>query len=146
MECASHASATPRATSRSTNGGRIGSASGGLRLLYDDLSEVDTYEMSDTVGRDVLIIQGRLIDAASGVPPDAAASVATTILYPWEATIVLELRDSMNDEILTRTVDRRRMEGPIDATAVEALTVTMLRRWSRLLCARLEELPELSDL
>ncbi len=114
------------------------------QVLYEDLSEVETYEMFDTVGRDVLLIQGRLIDVASGVPPDAAASVATTILYPWEAAIVLELRDSMSDEVLSRTVDRRRMEGLIDAAAVEALTVTMLRRWSRLLCTRLEELSELS--
>ena len=67
------------------------------QVLYEDLSEVETYEMFDTVGRDVLLIQGRLIDVASGVPPDTAASVATTILYPWEATIVLELRDSMSD-------------------------------------------------
>ena len=116
------------------------------QILYEDLLEVDTYEMFDAVGRDVLMIQGRLVDVASGVPPDAAVSVATTILYPWEASIVLELRDSMSDEILARAVDRRRMEGPIDSAAVDALTGTMLRRWSRLLRTRLEELSELSDL
>ncbi len=113
------------------------------QILYEDLSEIDSYEMSDSVGRDVLMVQGRLVDVASGVPPDAAASVSTTVLYPWEASIVLELRDSMSDEILARAVERRRLEGPIDATAIEALTGTMLRRWSGLLSNRLEELSDL---
>ena len=115
------------------------------QILYEDLSEVDSYEMFDSVGRDVLIVRGRLIDVASGVPPDAPASVETTIMYPWEATIVLELRDSMSDEILARAADGRRMEGPISATAVDVVTRTMLRRWSRQLCARLEELSELGE-
>ena len=113
------------------------------QILYEDLSEVDSYEMIDSVGRDVLMVQGRLVDVASGVPPYAAGSVSTTVLYPWEASIVLELRDSMSDEILARAVERRRLAGPIDATAIEALTGTMLRRWSGLLCIRLEELSDL---
>ncbi len=95
------------------------------QILYEDLSEIDSYEMSDSVGRDVLMVQGRLVDVASGVPPYVASSVITTVLYPWEASIVLELRDSMSDEILARAVERRRLQGPIDITAIEVLTGTM---------------------
>ena len=116
------------------------------QILYEGLSAVDSYEMFDGVGRDVLLVQGRLVDVASGVPPIAAGSVITTVLYPWEAIIVLELRDSMSDELLARTADRRRLQGPIDATAIEALTGTMLRRWSLQLCTQLEELSDLSEL
>ncbi len=115
------------------------------QILYENLSEVDSYEMFDSVGRDVLMVRGRLVDVASGVPPDIAASVETTIMYPWEATIVLELRDSMSDEILARSADRRRMVGPINANAVQARTGTLLRRWTDLLCARLEELSALGE-
>ena len=115
------------------------------RILYEDLSEIDSYEMFDSVGRDVLMVQGRLVDVASGVPPEVAGSGSTAVLYPWEASIVLELRDSMSDELLARAVERRRLQGPIDITAIEALTGTMLRRWSALLCNWLEELSDLRE-
>ena len=116
------------------------------QILYEDVSEVDSYEMSNGVGRDVLMVQGSLVDVVSGVPPDTFGSAVTTVLYPWEATIVLELRDSMSDKILARAADGRRLEGPIDSAAIEAVTGTTLRSWSRLLCTRLEELSDLSEL
>ena len=116
------------------------------RILYQEVSAVDSYEMVDDVGRDVLLLQGRLVDVASGVPPVSAGSVITTILYPWEAIIVLELRDSVSNELLARAADSRRLQGPIDATAIEAVNGIMLRRWSRQLCAQLEELLGLGEL
>lgn len=115
------------------------------QLFYDDITALDSFELVTEVGRDVLLIRGDLIDVISGVPPDEIAGGATTtVLYPWAASAVLEVRDSMSDELLARTIDRRRVEGPLDATAVWARTSSMVGRWSQLLCDRLEELNALN--
>ncbi len=112
--------------------------------FYEDLAEVESYEMSDGVGRDVLMVQGLLINVISGVPPLGPGSSVITVRYPWEASVVLELRDSMSNDILARTADQQRAEGPVDAALVWALTQPLVRSWSLLLCRRLEELSDLS--
>ena len=114
--------------------------------FYEDLSEVEPYEVQDGVGRDVLMVQGFLIDVVSGIPPVTAASNVSFVRYPWSASIVLELRDSMSNDLLARTADRRRTEGPIEVAAVRGHTRAMVRRWSTMLCDHLEELSKLSGL
>ena len=111
--------------------------------LYEDLAEVEPYEYDKGVGRDVLVVQGFLIDIISGVPPDIPGSSVSTIRDPWTVTIVLELRDSMSNDILARTIDRRRARGLINAAAVWGHTRTLVRSWSLLLCSRLEQLADL---
>lgn len=112
--------------------------------FYEDLSEVDAYEMYVGVGRDVLMVQGFLVDVVSGIPPDTSATTVRSINWPWEASIVIELRDSMSNDILARTIERQRAGGPIDAGAVLEQTRRLVRSWSFRLCRRLEELSELS--
>lgn len=109
-----------------------------------DLAEVERYEITAIPGRDVLIAQGFLIDVVSHVPPDSGGDRSTALRSTWEATIVLELRDSMSHEMLARTVERERPEGIIDASDLRRETRQLIRRWSRLLCARLEEISEIS--
>jgi len=58
--------------------------------------------------------------------------------------VVLELRDSMTGEILARTADRRRADGPIDANLAWTFTPRATSAWSSLLIRRLEELGDLS--
>ena len=111
--------------------------------FYEDLAEVKSYEMSDEAGHDVLAVQGRLVDVISGVPPDVAASTITTVRWAWEVGIILELRDSISNEILARTISRRREEGTFNASMVWVFTPSMVRRWSLLLCGRLEQLSDL---
>ena len=101
--------------------------------------------MSDGVGRDVLTVQGRLVDVISGVPPDVSASTfSRSVRWAWEVGIILEVRDSLSNDILARTSSRRREQGPMDADLVSVRTPVMVRRWSLLLCRRLEELSDLS--
>jgi len=115
-----------------------------FRESFDDaISAVRPYELTEEVGRDVLMAQGFLTDVISGVPPDLPGSVITTIKWAWEANIVLELRDSMSNEVLARTVERQRMDGPLDAGMIGALTPNIVDGWSRLLTRRLEELSDL---
>lgn len=111
----------------------------------EDLAEVRFAEPSDTVGRDVLIVQGFLVDVVSRVPPPGVGATNTFIESPWEANIVLEVRDAMSNDLLARTADRQRMGGPISADEVWINTVQGLGRWSVLLCRRLGELMRLNE-
>lgn len=96
-------------------------SAGEFRALFrttflEDLGGVDRYEIATTPGRDVMIAHGFLVDVVSHVPPDSAGNISTTVRSTWEAPIVLELRDSMSHEILARTVERERPEGPLAST------------------------------
>ncbi len=114
------------------------------QTFYEELAEIESYEMYDGVGRDVLMVQGFLVDVISGIPPDDSGVISRDIRRPWEASIVIELRDSMSNDILARTLDRQRADGPIAIAAVWDNTRRLIRSWSLLLCRRLEELSDLS--
>lgn len=112
-----------------------------FRESFDEaLSGVQSFELTDELGRDVVLVQGFLTDVISGVPPYIPGSAITNIRWAWEASIVLEIRDAMSDTILARTAERRRIDGPLDATLTSALTPRIVNDWSRLLVTRLEEL------
>lgn len=105
-----------------------------------------SFEVSEDVGRDVLMIGGLLTDVTSGVPPEIrGASSQSSVGWAWEANIIMELRDSMSDDVLARTVNRERIEGPFDVAEVGPLTSRISTEWSRLLMRRLEELRGLSS-
>ena len=108
--------------------------------FYEAVSGVRSYELSDEPGRDVLMVQGFLTDVISGIPPDLAGSNVATVRWAWDANVVMELRDSMSDEVLARTLDQQRIEGPFDADLVWGLTPRIAQGWSRLLVRRLREL------
>ena len=52
-------------------------------------------------------------------------------------------RDSMSNEILARSVDHQRVEGPFSVVEIWSLTPNIARAWSRLLITRLSELSAL---
>jgi hypothetical protein len=109
----------------------------------DSVGAVESYELSNTLGRDVLMVQGMLTDVISGVPPASAGITTGTIAWAWEASIILEVRDSMSDEILARTAIRERMDGPFDVGLVMTFTPRVMQGWARMLIGQLEELSAL---
>ncbi len=111
--------------------------------FYEAVSGVRSYELSNELGRDVLMVQGFLTDVISGVPPNVAHSNVSTVRWALEANIVIELRDSMSDEVLARTLDHQRVEGPFDADQMREITSQIAQSWSRLLVRRLRELSSL---
>ncbi len=111
--------------------------------FYEAISGVRSYELSNELGRDVLMVQGFLTDVISGVPPDLPGLTVESVRWALAAHIVIELRDSMSGEVLARTVDRERIDGPFDAGLVWALTPRIAQGWSRLLVTRLRELSNL---
>jgi hypothetical protein len=111
--------------------------------FYEAVSRVRSYELSSEPGRDVLMVQGFLTDVTSAVPPEVAGSSVSSVKWAFDANIIIELRDSMSDEILARTVDHQRVEGPFAEVEIWSLTPNIARRWSRLLVTRLRELSAL---
>ena len=112
----------------------------------EDFAAVEQYEPSKVPGRDVLMVQGFLVDFVSGIPPERDLDPGSRLILRWEATIILELRDSMSNEMLARTVERERVERLTGAARARDEGQQLMRRWSRLLRRRLEELTEISGI
>lgn len=104
--------------------------------FYEAVSGVQSYELSNELGRDVLMVRGFLTDVISGIPPDRAGINVSTVKWAFDANIVIELRDSMSDEVLARTVDHQRIEGPFDADKMWQITSQIAQSWSTLLVTR----------
>jgi len=99
--------------------------------FHEAMSLSRDYEISDELGRDVVLVRGYLTDVATGVPPDRAGATYDTVRWVWEGNLVLELRDSMSDELLLRILDRRRVEGPVEKRRVWSLAPRITLQWSR---------------
>jgi len=83
------------------------------------------------------------MDVISGVPPEAPGVDIDTIRCLREASIVIEVWDSMSNDVLARAFERQRPIGPFDRKMIAEETRRQARAWSWLLRTRLEELSEL---
>ena len=75
--------------------------------MLEEVAKNNRYSLSTTPGEDVLLLIGGLIDVVSHVPPEEIGRSRTFLRSVGEATMVLELRDSLTGAILARAVDRR---------------------------------------
>lgn len=78
--------------------------------FLEEIQRSEVFEVVEEPGRDVLLINVALLDVVSRVPPDIAGRSRIYIDRVGEATLVLELRDSMSNAIFLRAVDRRAAE------------------------------------
>lgn len=111
----------------------------------EELAESEHFTLVDEAGPDVLLIRGGLLDVVSYVPPDLGGARDRVFLSRvGEATLVLEIRDSITEAIMARAVDRRAAESAFDlqesnrvnnASEVKRLA----RTWARILRERLDE-------
>jgi len=108
-----------------------------------EFGQEESYELYEGVGYDVLVVQAFLADVVSHIPPELSGSVVTMVRDPWEASVVLELRDATTVELLARTVDRRYGEGLLDSSEVWIRTESLLGRWAEVLSERLDQLSDL---
>ena len=81
-------------------------------VFLEELNRGEQYTIVDEVGPDVLLVRGGLLDVVSFVPPNAVGRSEVFLRSVGEATLVLELRDSLTNAILARAVDRRAAERP----------------------------------
>jgi hypothetical protein len=106
----------------------------------------DVYEVVDAPDYDVLVIRVALLDVVSRVPPESMGRSEIYLDTIGDATLVLELRDSMSNAIFLRAVDRRAagsQSGSMTASnrVTNAAEVRRLgQRWARLVKDGLEKL------
>jgi hypothetical protein len=108
--------------------------------FHEIMDNQRAFETGKKLGRDVVMIRGYLSDVATGLPPDKAGADVDQIRWAWEANLTLELVDSMSDTVLFRSVDRQRIEGPLDADILYGLAPRVARQWSRTMADHIQEL------
>jgi hypothetical protein len=104
----------------------------------DEIARTEAFEVVDEPGYDVLLIKVALLDIVSRVPPERNARSTVWLDSIGDATLVLEVRDSMSNAIFARAVDRR-AAGDRSGSAVQSNRVTnaaeirrLGRRWAQL--------------
>jgi hypothetical protein len=109
------------------------------------MSNSERFELVETTGPDTLLVRGVLLDVVSRVPPDRIGRSQVFLSSVGEATLVLELRDSVTFSIIARAVDRRAAARP--GSSMQSNTVTnwaevrrLANRWAQQLRAGLESL------
>ncbi len=118
-------------------------------IFTEEFEKIDNWEIVTEPGRDVLILGGAIIDIVSAVPPEDRFIGRNEVYLTrvGEATLVLELRDSMSGEILARSADRRAADSafPIESNPVTtwAEVRRLARTWGRVLVNRLDQIAEL---
>ena len=117
-------------------------------VFVEELQKSEHFEIVDEAGPDVLIIVGVLHDIVSRVPPDMIGRGDIYLSSVGEATLIIELRDSLSGETIYRAVDRRAAERA-GGTAVRSSSVTtwsevrrMARRWATRLTQGLDSIHE----
>lgn len=109
-----------------------------------ELGASQYFTLVDEAAPDVLLIRGGLLDVVSFVPPDQAGGTDIYLSRVGEATLVLEIRDSVTDAILARAVDRRAAEDAArgfrksNRVVNSAQIRRMASAWARLLRERLD--------
>jgi hypothetical protein len=123
-----------------------------IRTLFGEafqaeLAALENFELWSGPGRDVLMVEGYLLDVTSHIPLEQAIVDDIAADITWEATLVVQVRDSMTDEILARAAERYRERGGFGSGAGNWIhTQQVIRQWSRILCDRLDELADIGYL
>lgn len=111
-------------------------------VFRDELAKSKSFTITDQPGPDTLILVGTLHDIVSRVPPDLLGRGEIFISSVGEATLVLELRDSLSGETIYRALDRRMGEQAGGTTMIRSNSVTTwaeVRRLARRWAVRLRE-------
>ena len=110
-------------------------------VFEEELQKSKYFTVTDEPGPDALIIIGGLHDIVSQVPPEDVGRSEVWLRSVGEATLVIELRDSLSNEVVYRAVERRAAEnvGNQMIRANTATTWAEVRRWARRWAVRLRE-------
>ena len=113
-------------------------------VFLEELAKSEHFTLVNDAGPDVLLIRGAILDVVSYVPPEPIGRGGIYLSRVAEATLVLELRDSITEAILVRAVDRGAAESSMQFTESNRVTNTaevrrLFRGWSRTLTERLDQ-------
>lgn len=108
----------------------------------DEIQRSTVFTVTDEAGPDVIDVHIGLLDVVSRVPPDTVGRSHIYIDSVGDATLVLEIRDSVSNTILVRAVDRRAAENVTmyESTAPRnrAEVRRLGRRWGQIIRDGLE--------
>jgi hypothetical protein len=112
--------------------------------LEQQLSQSDRYGLTERPDRDVLMIRASMLNVVSHVPPEPISRSDIYLRSIGEATLVLELRDAVTNEILARDIDRRaadRADLFIELNTVTAWSEVRIvaKTWARMLRQPVDE-------
>jgi len=118
-----------------------------VNTFIEELSKSEHFTLVEEAGPDVLLIRGALLDVVSWVPEEPIGRGAVFISKVGEATLVLELRDSITEAALVRAIDRRAADtdgfyGDLSRSnpvTNQADVKRVVRYWAQLLRERLDE-------
>jgi len=111
----------------------------------EELALSEHFTLVEEDGPDVLLIMGGLLDVVSYVPPETAGRTEVFLSRVGEATLVIEIRDSITHATLARAIDRRAAESTTEFTHSNRVRNRaefrrVAKHWARLLRTRLDEL------
>ncbi len=111
------------------------------RAFQSELAKSTKFTLTTEPGPDVLIIRGDLLDVVSFVPPAASGKGdLLSVADIGEATLNMELYDSISDAIVVRALERvsaKHDAGTPPTTAAEAVQRTATQ-WATILRERLD--------
>lgn len=112
--------------------------------FQEELGKSKHFSLVTEPGADVLLIRGGLLDVVSYIPPEPIGRSEIFLSRVGEATLVLEIRDSVSEAIIARAVDRRAAEDAARGFSKSnrvfntAEVRQLARTWARLLRERLD--------
>lgn len=114
--------------------------------FMEEMARSSVFEITDEPGPNVIDVHVGLLDVVSRVPPETVGRSRVFIDSVGEATLVLEVRDSISNTILARAVDRRAAQNftmqestpPRNRAEVRRLG----RRWANIIRTGLERMIE----
>ena len=116
-----------------------------------ELARSERFMIVDEPGPDVLMIRGALLDVVSYVPPDnIPGRIDVYLTSVGEATLVIELRDSITGAIMARAIDRQAADDMVGGLESNRVTNRgeirrVVQRWARSLREGMEGFVEAAD-
>ena len=110
-------------------------------IFAEELQNSERFTITDEPGPDTLIIVGALHDIVSRVPPDMVGRGEIWLSSLGEATLVIQISDSLSGEVIYRAVERRSVERPGGqmTRSNSASNWGEVRRWARRWATSLRE-------
>ena len=117
-------------------------------VFSEEVAKSERFSATDSAGPNVLVIRGGLVDIVSFVPPEYVGRGETFLSSVGEATLVIEVVDSMSGEVLFRAADRRAAERAGGTQPIRSSPATnwsevrrLARSWGSTLREGLDSLP-----
>jgi Protein of unknown function (DUF3313) len=109
----------------------------------EEAGKSEYFMVTDEPGPDTVYVWGGLYDVVSRVPPDYNGRSDVYLSSVGEATLVIQIEDSMTREVLARVIDRRAAEPAFPQRSNPVTNSSEVRRlastWARIFRSSLDK-------